>query len=217
MGLFAQSWVELGYSEDTSSKVVKKFKANLDFAVARDYPWLAAELYMVEGELGWCPGFRDYPEDLYVLHETPSAKSQMMNFLRVLDDVLPDTSIKDAIVEAVEGRPSTKYAMLLQKSLACVKKHHDGREGRLINKVYGLIASNRSEYALGAARIYRDMWQKNVNRNFAFILAGLFKIYIVPPDRIEVSAETVMRKRFKALHGFEAQLSRTMLLTGEAC
>ncbi len=206
MGLLVQMWTDFDYSEDTSSKAVKKFKADLDFIVARDYPWLTGELYTVEGELGWSIGHRDDFNDEYYFSppETLSARSQMKNLLQAMDDVEPDTSLTDAIDEAYYGKPSTKYAKELKKFLVYAKDDvSEQKKTYIVTQAYSLIASRRTPYVLGAARIYRAIWRDK--KNLPFILAGLLKLYYEPLTRIEVGAETVRRKITKKLQAFGNQ------------
>lgn len=193
MSSLSQIWEDMNYDEDTViSSVVSEFREKVRMTVARDYPWMVAELFEIEGDLGWGPGFREYDDEYSCFPErTWYANAKMLTFLKTLEHCEKDNALVQAIQEA-KGMPTRKLATMLRRFMEKTDKN-DYEEFRAICKVYGLIATRRSEYTLGGARIYFALYTEQ--KKFLLALAGLLRLFYSPLVKVKVDAETIRRQR----------------------
>ena len=194
MGLLSDRWDALNYSEDTLYSDREEYRMFMHRVVGEKYPWLTAELYTIEGELGWGPGFRDYEEDFFLTPpETPSARSRMKNFVHTLDSVEPDLTISNAVSEVHRNEPTTHYAKMLRRYVRKAEAANGNRE-HLIRRTYYCIADRYfpETYVIGAARIYKLIWEKQ--NCFILAIAGLLKLYYAPLTKIGAGVETSKRR-----------------------
>ncbi len=181
-----ESWAEF---EDANRE---EFQKAVRLTVATSYPWLTSELFGIEGELGWGPGFReDFDGDTLFPSPTESSEKQMANFLKTLEQTEPDESFRQGISDAVQGVESKqKFARIMSAFLEKIRQRTRTESG-VIYDVYRVFLSQRKDpYAIGGARIYRDLGKSN----FLISLGGLLKLYCEPLKKTQVGALTVQRK-----------------------
>ena len=194
MGLLTDKWDALNYSEDTLNRDKEEFRMLMHRVVGVDYPWLASELYAIEGELGWGPGFRDFEDRFFLMPpETPAARSRMKNFVRTIEMSRPDKAIKNVILEAVvHNEPTTRKARMLRKYLCHATPIN---KNSLVHKVYGCVLNRHfpKTYVVGAARIYRAIW--DMQKIFTLAIAGLIHLYYEPLTKLKAAVETSLRHK----------------------
>jgi len=173
---------------DYFAEHVEDFKDDLRFVVCRDYGWLASELFSIEGELGWGPGFREY-EGMFFPPPTRSSYAMMTTFLNTLQRVEKDITLIQMLRNARVGYYPDKPTTLLARTLSV----RAGNKDKLVDHFYNKIASNiNNTYTIGAARLYHSMWSHQ--KKFCLAVAGLIRLAFTPLNRISARAETVRRK-----------------------
>ena len=186
-------WPKIAFL-DADEPDVESFRQNLRFLVARDYGWLASELFEIEGELGWGPGHREWDGDFFPPPTTESS-AHMMTFLRTLATVRRDTELMELLTAAARGTWHTPAGRFIERA---VHVRETSRSG-IIQYFYGKIATRHSEYTLGAARIYLAMWTQQ--RRFKLAVSGLIRLLFQPLTRLGVRAETVLRRTRRTFPG----------------
>jgi len=195
---------------------VNKAKEQLREKVCRHYPWLASELFELEGYLGVGPGHRDYEGEGFP-PPTPDAPDKLQRFMDVLRRV-PICHIPEKLCNAAEGEQPHKYAELLLsgmfsrahiskrlrenhkmvllfpsavRRLALVLNAQEGRRTEEIFQLHSEISEKHSTYVLGGARIYLDQWR--YNQNYYLAASGLVWLLCNPITKQHVEG---MLKRF---------------------
>ena len=189
----------------------------LRYRVCKGYPWLACELYGLEGDMGWGPGFRKYEGDGYP-PPLRHAERKMQAFLSVFrytrpDDVLVEM-LKEALGKGKASRPCSWWRgdaaekRLQEKGLSFERRHarciellkaaldvQEVRQGQKVLHLYAKIANANASiagggYLLGGARLYRDQWQKHQRYDLA--VAGLVWLMGNSFSRKQVRAWTIL-------------------------
>lgn len=189
MKTLLQQWNEVK-DYDADSLGVEQFRQNLRMVVARDYCWLCGELFRIEGELGWGPGFRDYDGDEMFPPETWEAKALMTTFLNTLERVDKDKRLIAMLSDSRKGRAVNKATAMLRKCRGARVANRNA----VIHHFYLRIArgGNAATYSLAAARVYRSLWTQQ--NKFLLALAGLINLFCTPLTELTARAETVERK-----------------------
>ena len=184
----SRNWQRIGaLGLDANAHDVDAFRQRLRFLVALRYGWLAAELFDIEGELGWGPGHRDWEEALFP-PPTEDSNAHMRTFLKTLESVRPDEGLEEMLRDAANGL----WRNLAGKNLVRVFKARLVRRSGLITYFYGKVAEMHDAYTLGAARIYLALWTQQ--HKFRLSLAGLVRLLFNPLTAVGVRAETVQRR-----------------------
>lgn len=170
---------------------IRQFRERLHLIVGRDYRWLASELFEIEGELGWGPGVREWGGDGYP-PATAASAAMMETFLRTLESSQKDDTLILSLWDASRGRVTDTFSRMLTKYL----KVRDVNRHAVIQHFYARVATTRSVYTLGAARIYLLLWLRQ--RRFKLALAGLLHLLLHPLNKLVVRAETVRRRKHSA-------------------
>jgi hypothetical protein len=166
---------------------VYDFRLDAEFWVASRYPWLCGELYRLEGDLGWCPGFRvwdgaGYPPTL------PGSPRAMGVFCEDLLLMFPDLRVVDALKSA-DSCSEYPLSRMLGICLGSKVKQRNS----VVVRLYESVVSAHSPYTIGAARIYLSVW--NTQGKFGLSAAGLLWLLFNPLKRVAALAETVRRKK----------------------
>ena len=199
---------------------IEKKRDALRYKVCRDYPWLAFELFDLEGALGWGPGHREYDGDGFP-PPLPDAQNRLRAFETIFEQVPPDNVFPDLIQEADGIKKASKPASLVfrhlslrrranqtneqtqqqmdnvqRKFLICMryalKMHKTRHEGEAITRLYGLIADRYSPYVLGGARMFFYQWRDY--QRYALAAAGLAWLFVNPLTPLNVKVETALRR-----------------------
>lgn len=171
----------------SDSLETESFRQNLRFLVARDYGWLASELFGIEGDLGWGPGNREWDGDFFP-PPTDDSWAHMTTFLRTLASVRKDHELLDMLADASRGTWKTIAGKYITSAVNAREASHGG----LISFYYGKVAECRNSYTLGAARVYLAMWTQQ--HKFRLAVAGLVRLLFQPLSKLTVRAETVKRR-----------------------
>jgi hypothetical protein len=189
--VLAEKWAALqtrGFLPEETTE----FRKTLHFEVGRNFPWLAAEVFALEGQLGWGPGFRDYDGEFFP-DPVPCAWQQMSKFLELLSILQPD----DVLVRSVEkvrrgvGEDSTRFSRMLSTSL----RAQEVKRQDVVDLLYRRVAIAHSAYTLGGARTFRALW--TMQARYVLAVAGLAWLLHYPLIPVRVRAETVRRKWMK--------------------
>jgi hypothetical protein len=168
------------------------FQQRLRKEVCMNYPWLAGELFVLEGELGWGPGFREHEGEFYP-PELPEARQRMTGFLQMLDMVQPNVDLLNELVSKARYQFDPKESTVLM--LRTVLNARLLLRNTLANWMYGKIANYHSPYTLGGARMYYSVW--GLQQNFTLAMAGMVWLLHKPLNPLVARAETVKRKILK--------------------
>lgn len=182
----AHEWRELS-QHGFLPEEVDRFRGNLRFAVCRKYPWLSAELFALEGLLGWGPGFREYDGEFFP-PPLPEAPGQMTRFLQLLSQMYPNSVLADLIGRAEKGIGSASQTRMLITALNARIKTRE----HVVRLLYARIANQHSPYTLGGARMFLFLWTHQ--RHYALATAGIIWLLHQPLIPVQVRAETVRRK-----------------------
>ena len=168
------------------------FQQRLRKEICLNYPWLTSELFALEGELGWGPGFREHEGEFYP-PELPEARQRMTGFLQMLDMVQPNCELMNGLVSKAryQFEPSDSAVRMLRTAL-------NARillRNVLATWLYGKIANCHSPYTLGGARLYFSVWIQQ--QNFTLAMAGMIWLLHKPLNPLTARAETVKRKILK--------------------
>ena len=172
---------------------VDVFRRRLNFEVCGKYPWLAAELFALEGMLGWGPGFRDEYEGEFFPSPSPDAERHMTRFLRLLSTLSSDNVLIDLLRKfPFTAGAATSQERMLALALRATLRTRD----RAANMICGKIAVHHSAYVLGGARMFLSLWTRW--RSYGLAMAGMIWLLHHPLTPLAVRAETV-RRRLMAL------------------
>ena len=182
-----RSWPEIENLE-SDCLAVKEFRDELRFQVARNYGWLAGELYNLEGELGWSSGNREWDDDEEYPPPTEKSGAYMKTFLNTLKSVRKDDELVQIIQDAINNKCTDKIRKNVCKCLA----PREASKSMVIQHFYDSISRRGNLYTIGAARIYRSTWVDQ--RQYVIALAGLVRLLFQPLKRLMVRSETVKRR-----------------------
>jgi hypothetical protein len=185
----SEEWQELLLYKFPEPMVVD-FRDRLHITVGQDFSWLTGQLYELEGYLGWGPGSREYDGEGYPPKFSWSNYT-MKAFLKTLEEVDSDMWIVGLLFEAQEqGKFSENIAV---RTLAACLRKRQAYWQETVDFMYGRIASVWPSYVLGAARIYRLIWERQAK--YALAVAGLSRLLYYPISYTSAESETVRRRR----------------------
>jgi hypothetical protein len=155
----------------------ERLLARLTNYVTKNCWYMAGELYWLFGELGQGPGIEDRDWDDNLLYPLPNGSSR-----ELLSDFVDDLKILPA-ANPVEVVDQDVF------KVACKKRNMD--DG-VLWKPYHKIVMEKSEYEIGAARIFGALVANTKMETVHIGLAGLILILMQGIDRTQIRGKVAL-------------------------
>jgi hypothetical protein len=170
MNVYSDAWASLDIGDRCA---VCDFRLNTELDVAQKFPWLTGELFTLEGDLGWGPGFRDWDGPDYFPPMRRDALPKMKEFCADLDTMKPEGLLDDFIRSLRKKKDGFAVSMLKSCERANEKKRVS-----VVNRLYASIVTAHPLYTIGAARIYLSVWL--VDSEYLLAISGLLWLLCNP-------------------------------------
>jgi hypothetical protein len=123
----------------------------------------------------------------------------MRAFCTLLEEIEHDATIADLLKVAMSGDDDS---VPVRSLISCLNSRLKYRNSA-VQAMYKRIAGARSAYVLGAARIYRYLWE--FQGKYAICVAGMVRLLYFPISYSQVSADMRTRRH------------STNIIAGQAC
>jgi hypothetical protein len=170
MSVYSDTWASLDLG---NRGAVCDFKLDTELDVARKFPWMTGELFTLEGDLGWGPGFREWDGPDYFPPMRHEALQKMKEFCTDLDTMKPESLLDDFIRSLRQKRDNIAVSMLKSCERASEKQRVS-----VVHKLYASVVNAHPLYTIGAACIYLSVWL--VDRKYLLAVSGLLWLLCNP-------------------------------------
>lgn len=167
----------------------RRLHAEMRKAVCRYFWWMTGEFFILEGDLGWGPGHREYDGDA-------PFPPRVCGYWRNVDAFLHDLGClrRSRAVEALAGarwdRANTSVeARTLRFLYARLRT-----DAEVLNYLYERLATSRSEYEVGAARVFMGLVKDDPSMA-PLACAGLALLLAKQLRRVSVRKEVALARR----------------------